>query len=101
MATSFKSTAKGGPEWGHVAGRVTVDDGTGEILDCSLLENMGRMREHARLPGGRCNTKTFLLYFNERPKVRVPVGQTSTPHLNCNIPDNFPTIFVGRGVVRV
>ena len=70
LCSTFKSSCKGGPAWNQVIGRVTVADGSNDVLERRLVEQIGRSGEHAKLPDGMCSTTTFLLYFQQRPLLR-------------------------------
>ena len=71
MASTFKSSSNGGPEWPHVFARLTAGCDDGEILESRLIGEIGRAGEHAKLPNGCQSTTTFLLYFTEKPKQRL------------------------------
>ena len=71
MASTFKSSSKGGPAWPHVFARVTAGCDDGRVLESRLIEEFGRAGEHAKLPNGCQSTTTFLLYFIEKPKQRL------------------------------
>ena len=92
MAGTLKSTSKVGPQWNHVVGRVTVDCGTEEILSCDLIETIPRSAEHSPIRGGQRDTKTFLLFVDQRPYLRRSEAATATGNSRRTI-DNLGDLF--------
>ena len=59
---TYRSTNKTGPHWQQVHGRVTVRCCNGKVLDSILLEDLTANMEHGKLPCGKADTVTYLLY---------------------------------------
>ena len=66
LASSYKTTCKGGPEWAQVFGRITVEDQSGHVVESRLRSEIPRSLEHGRLESGKSNVTTYLLYVDDR-----------------------------------
>ena len=65
-SSTFRSTSKNGPDWRQVVGRVTVEAGTGHVIEARRTVQITRQQEHARLPSGRSDIVTYLLFVDDR-----------------------------------
>ena len=59
---TYHSTSKNGPHWQQFYGRFTVRCHDPKIFDESVIGDIPKFVEHARLPSGRTDTVTFLLF---------------------------------------
>ena len=70
---------KTGPHWGQVHGRLTMELRSGKIVDSRLVGEIGRDIEHSKLPTGKTDIVTFLLYSDDKWGHR-PAKETIDPH---------------------
>ena len=63
-AKCYWTTKKSGPAWMAVQRRVTIDVGTGRVIQDLKIGHASRNNKilHKQLPGGQCNTKTILYH---------------------------------------
>ena len=66
----FRSTNHTGPEWGQVTARVTVEAATGKIIEAAKVEDIVREKQHGKLPSGKSDIVTYLVYVPDRWKAR-------------------------------
>ena len=65
---TYKSTAKGGPDWKHVVGRITMDTSTGNIIDIEGTKGMRRDMEHRYVNNtAEFDTQTWLVFQRGHP----------------------------------
>ena len=84
-AKTYKTSAKGGPEWSSVQYRISVDNSTRQVIAVEDVFGMPREDEHRHLEQGRCDLLTILLY-NPRGSTAVrrpPIKQRQrTTHIH-------------------
>ena len=87
MGTSMlRTTAKGGPQWGQVLARATIEVETDRVLEQRLRSEMERHHEHEKLTSGVTHTTTFLLYVCDRWKPGILSGyETLKPTITTTV----------------
>ena len=70
QSSCFRSTSKGGPEWGQVVGRVSVEAATGKVIEEKMTNDIPREMQHGKLPSGKTDLITYLVYVKDRWQAR-------------------------------
>ena len=66
-AKHWKTTAKQGPEWGTVLGRISIDMKNNRVLKSEKAKDILRCQEHEPIPQGATYLLTVLLYSCRNP----------------------------------
>ena len=66
-AKHWKTTAKQGPEWGTVLGRISIDMKNNRVLKSEKAKDILRCQEHEPIPQGATDLLTVLLYSCRNP----------------------------------
>ena len=65
-SSCYRSSSKTCPEWRQVVARMTIEAGTGKVIEARRVEEIPRDQHHGRLPGGKSNIVTYLAYVEDR-----------------------------------
>lgn len=65
-SATFRTTQKNGPHWAQVQGRLTMEMRTNKVIESKMIGDISRSLEHARVPTGKTDLITYLLFAEDR-----------------------------------
>ena len=65
-SSCYRTTGEGGPHLAQVVGRLSVLSREQAVIEKAPVETISRNLEHAKLPSGRADLTTYLLYVDDR-----------------------------------